>query len=383
MVPILLFAVVGTAVSAACIALFLYGISCLDLLGQFQPTLAELLTFGALISATDPVSTLAVFQAKKVDPQLFYLVFGESVLNDAVGLVLFENMSELVTNPESSPLKLVQHFVINFLWDAIGSPIVGIMGGVALSYLFKEVDMQHNVLMELSLYVFVCHVPYLVGELMGLSGIVVTLFAGIAARAYVVPNLSQVTELNADLVFRLLAFLAETVIFLDLGLSVFSLSGYLELRFTLWSLVACLIGRALNVYPLAAFSNWSIQRKQGVDMSLEEEIAQSDRRNTSAFNGANGGKKVNGSDTKSSRVLQEKSSTSTEESSLLGSSSSNSSIRQSNASAAKDVKSSAKFYQSVRTPQARGDLKILPNVAHMLWFSGLRGAVAYACVKTL
>ncbi|MCC5321541.1 cation:proton antiporter, partial [Staphylococcus aureus] len=45
----------------------------------FTPTLTELFTFGALISSTDPVSTLAVFQAKRVDPQLFYLVFGESV----------------------------------------------------------------------------------------------------------------------------------------------------------------------------------------------------------------------------------------------------------------------------------------------------------------
>lgn len=51
----------------------------------FSKAFTELLTFGALISATDPVSTLAVFQEKRVDPHLFYLVFGESVLNDAVG----------------------------------------------------------------------------------------------------------------------------------------------------------------------------------------------------------------------------------------------------------------------------------------------------------
>eukprot|EP00957_Ditylum_brightwellii_P136882 10438634-Ditylum_brightwellii.AAC.1 len=54
------------------------------LVGGFDPSFAELLTFGGLISATDPVSTLAIFQAKRVDPHLFYLVFGESVLNDAV-----------------------------------------------------------------------------------------------------------------------------------------------------------------------------------------------------------------------------------------------------------------------------------------------------------
>ena len=54
------------------------------------------LTFGALISATDPVSTLAVFQELRVDPTLFYIVFGESVLNDAVGIVLFRTFSKFV-----------------------------------------------------------------------------------------------------------------------------------------------------------------------------------------------------------------------------------------------------------------------------------------------
>jgi sodium/hydrogen exchanger 8 len=54
----------------------------------FQPSFLELLTFGALISATDPVSTLAVFQAKQVDPHLFYLV---STLD-----ALFRNMASLL-----------------------------------------------------------------------------------------------------------------------------------------------------------------------------------------------------------------------------------------------------------------------------------------------
>ena len=85
--PILLFAVVGTTVSALAIAFFLHFVHQMQWIEKredFHPTFTELLTFGALISATDPVSTLAVFQVKRVDPQLFYLVFGESVLNDAV-----------------------------------------------------------------------------------------------------------------------------------------------------------------------------------------------------------------------------------------------------------------------------------------------------------
>lgn len=45
-------------------------------------------TFGSLISAVDPVATLAIFHALNVDPTLNMLVFGESVLNDAVSIVL-------------------------------------------------------------------------------------------------------------------------------------------------------------------------------------------------------------------------------------------------------------------------------------------------------
>jgi NhaP-type Na+/H+ or K+/H+ antiporter len=92
-----MFAVFGTAISTFTIAGILYAVTQFGLVKAFQPSLAELLTFGALISATDPVSTLAVFQVKRVDPHVFYLVFGESVF-----------------------------FTVNFLASAIGSPILGI-----------------------------------------------------------------------------------------------------------------------------------------------------------------------------------------------------------------------------------------------------------------
>ena len=53
-------------------------------------SLAESFAFGSLISAVDPVATLAIFQAIDTDPVLYMLVFGESVLNDAVAIVLTE-----------------------------------------------------------------------------------------------------------------------------------------------------------------------------------------------------------------------------------------------------------------------------------------------------
>jgi NhaP-type Na+/H+ or K+/H+ antiporter len=50
----------------------------------------DCLLYGALISATDPVTVLAVFKALRVDTNLYANVFGESVLNDAVAIVLYK-----------------------------------------------------------------------------------------------------------------------------------------------------------------------------------------------------------------------------------------------------------------------------------------------------
>lgn len=48
----------------------------------------DTLYFGAVISATDPVTVLAIFNELHVDVNLYALVFGESVLNDAIAIVL-------------------------------------------------------------------------------------------------------------------------------------------------------------------------------------------------------------------------------------------------------------------------------------------------------
>ena len=57
--------------------------------GAFKDSIIPSLLFGSLISATDPVTVLAIFHDLHVDFDLYSLVFGESVMNDAVAIVLF------------------------------------------------------------------------------------------------------------------------------------------------------------------------------------------------------------------------------------------------------------------------------------------------------
>ena len=84
---ILTFAFVGTIISTFVVAGIMYGVTLMFPHLQFF-TFIDTLRFGALISATDPVTILAIFSDLNVDVNLYALVFGESVMNDAVAIVM-------------------------------------------------------------------------------------------------------------------------------------------------------------------------------------------------------------------------------------------------------------------------------------------------------
>ena len=475
MAPIALLAVVGTLVSTIVVALSLKCVTAAGWLGSasagegegedaFVPTFSELLTFGALISATDPVSTLAVFQAKRVDPHLFYMVFGESVLNDAVGLVLFETFRKFVQRDNGAG-KIAMGFVeflVGFCLDAVASPLLGWICALGAALLFKHINFQRggHTLLELALFLLIMYVPFLVAEVLGLSGIVTILVSGIAARHYVEPNLSTTTQDVADIIFRLAAHLAETSIFLELGLSVVSItSSFKEWKFLGWSLLACLLARACHVYPIAAFYNQSLRRtrttdlmscsslgccandttvegssssctffgynltksiREGVDGIMKMDfVTQASNVNSSCGDGDGGVESLSSSisvpSNKTRKTMSgnlelaehlndfsphhemdpERAGTTTiqEESSASHSSTegpvspikTGDSQPQASSNLSQSpplVRSPTTDSEATLTPLPKRDLKIQSNTAHMVWFSGLRGAVAYACVRS-
>lgn len=81
------YAVLGTLWNVLGIGLSLYGVCLLAQNSLGDVTLLHCLLFGSLIAAVDPVAVLSVFQEMHVNEQLHILVFGESLLNDAVTVV--------------------------------------------------------------------------------------------------------------------------------------------------------------------------------------------------------------------------------------------------------------------------------------------------------
>jgi sodium/hydrogen exchanger 8 len=263
--PILMYACIGTTIAALSTAFMLQGVSMLGWMGPdsnlntFNPSLLELLTFGSLIAATDTVSVLAVFQTKQVDPHLFYLVFGESALNDAVALVLFRTFAGSV-NAEGTIASRVTACILDFTFEFVGSPVLGVGFGFCTALLFKHMDFRSKPMLELPLYiVLLMYVPFIAAECVHLSGIVTIFFSGTAARRYISPNVSEQTARNAQVIFKIAAHLAEVCIFLELGLSVVVLSKSFKWIFIGWAFLAALLSRALAIFPLTWLHNLSLK----------------------------------------------------------------------------------------------------------------------------
>ena len=151
------FALVGTFFSAIFIGCMLFMLSQLGALSPRDLDLSECLTFGALISATDPVSTLAVFAELSVDPNLFYLVFGESVINDAVGVVLFNTFSKFVGYKHGVGTVFIA--VADFLIIFLGSVVVGYLIGCIAGAVTKYVHFRDHRVIEMSAYMVLMYLP--------------------------------------------------------------------------------------------------------------------------------------------------------------------------------------------------------------------------------
>ncbi|KAI4538596.1 hypothetical protein MG293_011999 [Ovis ammon polii] len=223
---ITLFAVFGTAISAFVVGGGIYFLGQADVISKLNMT--DSFAFGSLISAVDPVATIAIFNALHVDPVLNMLVFGESILNDAVSIVL--------TN---SPIR-----------------VLGFSSLTAVVHMLKHVDLRKTPSLEFGMMIIFAYLPYGLAEGTSLSGIMAILFSGIVMSHYTHHNLSPVTQILMQQTLRTVAFLCETCVFAFLGLSIFSFPHKFEISFVIWCIVLVLFGRAVNIFPLSYLLNF-------------------------------------------------------------------------------------------------------------------------------
>lgn len=370
--PISLFACAGTVISG------LVGGGILLLTRHwftddvFDPTVMELLTFGSMIAATDTVSVVGILQAKQVDPHLFSLVFGESALNDAVTLVLFKTFSTFLINgafgDAGSWWMEGMQFLLHLMIQATCSPFLGMLYCIVMATLFRIVDLRQHSILELSLYIMPMYVPFMLSEALELSGMITIFFTGMFAKRYIEPNVSQSTRQHAQVLFQVTSFLAETGIFLELGLSFFGLSGKFHWKFIGITIGAALIGRAMSIYPLAALYNVSLTKVvQVVVVKCGGSVT------TRMYCGSDN---ACGNDNTMEDV-----SISTIGTTSVGAGGGVGSLPSTTTTNTLNTHTTTTTMSRRQTPSRRLDKRIPLSFMHMLTFAGLRGAFAYACAR--
>uniref|UniRef100_A0A8D0RHG7 Sodium/hydrogen exchanger n=1 Tax=Sus scrofa TaxID=9823 RepID=A0A8D0RHG7_PIG len=267
---ILAYAFLGTAISCFVIGSIMYGCVTLmkvtgQLAGDFYFT--DCLLFGAIVSATDPVTVLAIFHELQVDVELYALLFGESVLNDAVAIVLSSSIvayQPAGDNSHTFDVTAMFKSIGIFLGIFSGSFAMGAATGVVTSYVTKFTKLREFQLLETGLFFLMSWSTFLLAEAWGFTGVVAVLFCGITQAHYTYNNLSTESQHRTKQLFELLNFLAENFIFSYMGLTLFTFQNHVfNPTFVVGAFIAIFLGRAANIYPLSLLLNLGRRSKIG------------------------------------------------------------------------------------------------------------------------
>ncbi|XP_030009681.1 sodium/hydrogen exchanger 6-like isoform X2 [Sphaeramia orbicularis] len=267
---ILAYAFMGTVISCFVIGLIMYGfVSFMKVVGQLGGDFyfTDCLFFGAIVSATDPVTVLAIFNELKVDVDLYALLFGESVLNDAVAIVLSSSIVAYQPAGDNShsfeAMAMLKSFGI-FLGVFSGSFALGVATGVMTALVTKFTKLRDFPLLETALFFLMSWSTFLLAEACGFTGVVAVLFCGITQAHYTFNNLSPESQDRTKQLFELLNFLAENFIFSYMGLTLFSFQSHVfNPLFIIGAFLAVFLGRAANIYPLSFLLNLGRKNKIG------------------------------------------------------------------------------------------------------------------------
>ncbi|THG95059.1 hypothetical protein EW026_g6522 [Hermanssonia centrifuga] len=264
---ILTFAFLGTFISAVGVGVLVYIYSILGL-ESLDLSLIECLTFGSTLSATDPVTILAIFNQYKVDPKLYTIIFGESLLNDAVSIVMYETLSKF--HGTEIYVSSIFHGIGIFLLTFSVSMALGVAFGLAMSLILKHSSLAQYPGIESCLVALSAYTCYFFSNGTTMSGIVSLLFCGITLKHYAYHTMSRRTQRTTKYIFSTLAQLSENFIFVYLGLSLFTsppssekVTSYFKPLFVVITAVAVVFTRYAAVFPLSEAINFFQRHARG------------------------------------------------------------------------------------------------------------------------
>jgi CPA1 family monovalent cation:H+ antiporter len=204
------------------------------------------LVLGAIVSATDPVAVVALFRRLGVPRRLQVLLEGESLFNDGTAIVMFNLMIAVALAGRFNLLTSVRDFIT----VSGGGVLVGIALGMIVSQVIGRIQ---DPLVETTLTTVLAFGSYLVAEYFHVSGVLAVVTAGIINGNAGPSGMSATTRLVIVNFWEYAAFIANSFVFLLIGLT-FNLDVMIANWLAIiWAILAALAARVLSIY---GFSFW-------------------------------------------------------------------------------------------------------------------------------
>jgi len=168
--------------------------------------------FGALISPTDPIAVSSILKHSQIPPKLSVIISGESLFNDAVGLLLFVTLLGIAQQPEAS--LTISHVAGILLKEVFGGIVIGLIGGFTGFRLIKSIkDFQTILLISLALVLGIA----LVGSYYKVSVPLAAVTAGliIGNKSF---NKDSVSDNFLLQIWKLIDEVLNTILFAMIGL---------------------------------------------------------------------------------------------------------------------------------------------------------------------
>lgn len=226
-----------------------------------------LLLFGSLISATDPIAALAIFKEIGVAKRLRLILDGESLFNDGTALVLFQVVMGMLLAGGFSTGILGAAF-LKFFILVVG----GILCGAILGWIFsKMIERVHNLAaVEITLTLILAHTTFIFAEkFFGVSGIIATLTAGLMIGNFGKYKISPSVRDFMEHFWAYAAFLANSLIFLLIGLSVREVPIFEYWLPILMTLIVVVAARFVSIFAVVPFTNRIFKSEGSIPFSWQ------------------------------------------------------------------------------------------------------------------